>query len=171
MDLSCWAWAFSSCCGQGLLSSISVQAPHCSGFSCCGAQALCTWTSAVVRYRLSRSVAHGIFQDQGLNLGSLYWQGDSCHWTTRKILISIFLTSIQFIKPWYFVIFEIITLIERQHLVFINSIPFRSLIFFQMSYLGKLHIFWGWIKNKRPSLPLQSFTRKDSRIIHNSLNN
>ena len=31
---------FSSCREQGLLSSCSVRASHCSAFSCCGAQAL-----------------------------------------------------------------------------------------------------------------------------------
>ena len=31
---------FSSCRGQGLLSSCSVQASHCGGFSCCRVQVL-----------------------------------------------------------------------------------------------------------------------------------
>ena len=35
--------AISSCSEQGMLSSF----PHCGGFSCCGAQALGTWTSVV----------------------------------------------------------------------------------------------------------------------------
>ena len=31
----CWkAWAFSSCCKQGLLCSCGVWASHCDGFSC-----------------------------------------------------------------------------------------------------------------------------------------
>ena len=40
----CWdftaTWAFSSCSEQGLLSSCSLRAPHCSGFSCWRARAL-----------------------------------------------------------------------------------------------------------------------------------
>ena len=30
-----------------------ARASHCSGFSCCGAQALCVWASAVAVHRLS----------------------------------------------------------------------------------------------------------------------
>ena len=37
--LCCCAWAFSSCGGQGLLSSCGTRASHCGGFSCCRAQA------------------------------------------------------------------------------------------------------------------------------------
>ena len=40
----CWvffaSWLFSSCGESGLLSSCSVWASHCAGFSCCGAGAL-----------------------------------------------------------------------------------------------------------------------------------
>ena len=40
----CWVfiatWVFSSCGVQGLLSSCSTWAPHCSGFSCCRIWAL-----------------------------------------------------------------------------------------------------------------------------------
>ena len=42
-----------------------------------GAQALCTWATVVVGSRFSCSVARGIFQDQGSNLGSLHWQAYS----------------------------------------------------------------------------------------------
>ena len=38
--LCCFVGFFSSCGEQGLLSSCSVQASHCSDFSCCGAWAL-----------------------------------------------------------------------------------------------------------------------------------
>ena len=43
----CCMWAFSSC---------SVWASHCSGFSCCRARTLGTWTSLVVALRLSSCV-------------------------------------------------------------------------------------------------------------------
>ena len=40
LGLHCCAWAFSSFGEQGRLSSCSVQASRCSGFSCCEALAL-----------------------------------------------------------------------------------------------------------------------------------
>ena len=40
VNLHYWAWAFSSCSKQGLLSDGSARASHCIRFSCCGAQAL-----------------------------------------------------------------------------------------------------------------------------------
>ena len=40
LGLHCCSWAFSSCGEQGLLSSFGARASHCSGFSCCRAQAL-----------------------------------------------------------------------------------------------------------------------------------
>ena len=46
---------FSSCGKQRLLSSCGARASHCSGFSCCGAQALGHKGSALVVYRLSCS--------------------------------------------------------------------------------------------------------------------
>ena len=66
----------------------SAQASHCSGFSCCGAQALGMQASAVVAcglqstgsevvaHGLSCSAACGIFPDQGLNPRPLHWQVD-----------------------------------------------------------------------------------------------
>ena len=90
----------------------SVRASHCSGFSCCGAQALGTrasvvvarrlqstgsvvvarrlWStgSVVVAHGLSCSVACGIFPDQRLNPFPLQWQVDS-H-TTREALFYSF---------------------------------------------------------------------------------
>ena len=64
-------------------------ASHCSGFSCCGAQALGAWASVVVArglysagsvvvaHGLSCSTACGIFPDQGSNPCPLLWQVDS----------------------------------------------------------------------------------------------
>ena len=84
---------FSSCSERGLLSSCSVWALHCGGFSWCGAGALgqgdfssCgSWglehrlNSIVVMHRLSCSTVYGIFLDEGSNpcLCLLYWQLDS----------------------------------------------------------------------------------------------
>ena len=63
---------FSNCGERGLLSSCSVMASHCSGFSCCGALG-----SVVVAYGLSCPVACWIFLDQGSNPCPLHWQADS----------------------------------------------------------------------------------------------
>ena len=47
LGLCCCTWAFSSHVELGLLLSCSVQACHCSGFSCCRARALgCTGLSS-----------------------------------------------------------------------------------------------------------------------------
>ena len=54
-----------------------VQASHCSGFSCCGAQALQCEGSVSVAHGLSCSKACGIFPDQGSNPSPLHWQVDS----------------------------------------------------------------------------------------------
>ena len=53
LSLCCYVQAFSSCGKQGLLSSCSARASHCSGFSCCGAQALGKRASVIVARRLS----------------------------------------------------------------------------------------------------------------------
>ena len=53
LGLRCCAWAFSSCGAQGLLFHCGVQASHCGGFSCCGAQALGVRASVVVARGLS----------------------------------------------------------------------------------------------------------------------
>ena len=42
LGLYCCAWAFCSCSEWRLLSIYGAWAPHCSGFSCCGAQVLGT---------------------------------------------------------------------------------------------------------------------------------
>ena len=45
--LCCCAWAFSICSEWGLISGDSVWASHCSGLSCCRAQALGMWASVL----------------------------------------------------------------------------------------------------------------------------
>ena len=52
LGLCCCAWAFSSCGKWGLLSSDSVKASHCSGFSYCKAQELGVQALLVAAYRL-----------------------------------------------------------------------------------------------------------------------
>ena len=72
--MDCYLFIF-GCTGSslllGLFSSCGAWASSCSGFSCCGAQALglvgVGAGSVVVVYRLSCSAARGIFLDQGLN--------------------------------------------------------------------------------------------------------
>ena len=74
-------WALHCCEGfslvavcRGILSSCSGWASYCCGFSCCGALGLQgTQASVVLAYRLSCSVACGIFPNQGLNLCLLQW--------------------------------------------------------------------------------------------------
>ena len=84
--LHCCVQSFSSCSEQGQLSSSGAWASHCSGFSCCGAQALGHAGSVVAAHGLQSlavahglicSTAHGIFPDQRLNPHPLHWQGDS----------------------------------------------------------------------------------------------
>ena len=83
-----WAWTFSSCSEQGLLSSWSAQASHDSGFSCYGAQDLGHLGSVVLARGLSCPMTCRIFLDQGSNPCPLHWQADSWsnHWTTREVL-------------------------------------------------------------------------------------
>ena len=49
---------------MGATLRCGVWASHCSGFSCCGAQAIGTWASVVVAHGLysagSEVVAHGL---------------------------------------------------------------------------------------------------------------
>ena len=80
VGLYCSVWAFSSCREWGLFSS--VWAFHCSGFSCR------TWAlgSVVAAFRLSCSMACGIFSEQGLNPCPLHWQVN--HWITRDAYMS-----------------------------------------------------------------------------------
>ena len=84
LGLCCCTWAFSSCSGQGLLSSCSMWAFHCAGFSCgahAGFSRCASWLwsmgSVVVAHRLSCPLAFGIFPNQGLNLCSLCCKVDS----------------------------------------------------------------------------------------------
>ena len=49
LGLHHWAWAFSARGEQGLLSSCSTWASHCSGFSGCAAQVLGTWAYGLQR--------------------------------------------------------------------------------------------------------------------------
>ena len=66
---------------SGFIAPSAVPPPlasHCSGFSCCRAQALGTQASVVAAHRLSYSVACGIFLGQRSNLCPLHWQVD-CH--------------------------------------------------------------------------------------------
>ena len=77
VGLHCYMQAFSSCSDQGLYSSCSAWASHCSGFSCWRARALECMGSLVVAHGLSCPMTCGIFLDQGLNLCPLHWQEDS----------------------------------------------------------------------------------------------
>ena len=70
-------WAFSSCSEWGLLSSCSVPASHCCGFSCYGAPAQGVQASANVAHGLSCCMACGMFPAQGLNLCPLHCKVDS----------------------------------------------------------------------------------------------
>ena len=47
LGLRCCAWAFSICSEWGLISGYGVWASHCSGLSCCRAQALGVWASVL----------------------------------------------------------------------------------------------------------------------------
>ena len=62
MGLCCCTWAFFSCEWQ-LVSSYSVRAFHCGGFSCCEAWAVEHAGSAVVAPGPSGSVARRIFPE------------------------------------------------------------------------------------------------------------
>ena len=84
----CWvfvaAHGLSPVAASGGYSSCSVQASHCSGFSCCGSWALGAvfsscgmWASVVVALGLRCSAACGIFPDQGSNPCPLHRQADS----------------------------------------------------------------------------------------------
>ena len=77
MGLHCFTQAFSSCSEQGLLSSCSVQASDCGGFSCFRALAQSAWVSVAVAYGLSCLVACRIFLDQGSDPCPLHWQADT----------------------------------------------------------------------------------------------
>ena len=106
------------CCCSGFFlvstSSCGVRASHCSGFSCCGAQALGTQASEVAALRLwntgSVAVTHGlncsaacgIFPDQGLDPSLLHWQAASLQLSHQGSLSRTCLNSdvILLAKPW-----------------------------------------------------------------------
>ena len=89
LGLHCCAWAFSSCGERGPPPHCGARAPHCGGFSCCGAQApgarasvvvargLQSTGSVVVAHKPSCSAACGILPDQGPNPHPPHWQADS----------------------------------------------------------------------------------------------
>ena len=72
------AWA-TLCCGAWHTS-------HCSGFSCCRAQALGHTGSVVVAHEFGCPSACAIFPELGPNPGSLHWQGRYPISTARKVL-------------------------------------------------------------------------------------
>ena len=97
LGLHCCPQAFFSCGEQGNYFLV-VQASHCSGFSCCGAQALEHQASVVVAlglYAQTRKLWHmGLVAPQHMESS---WTRDrtciSCtgrlilnHWTTREVL-------------------------------------------------------------------------------------
>ena len=105
---------FSSCSKNGRLSSCSMQASHCSGFSYCQVRALGPvgfvvaapglWGSVVVVHELPCSVACGSFPDQGLNLCLLLWQWILYHWTTREALLIALMMAILICVSWYIIV-------------------------------------------------------------------
>ena len=92
-----FGWAEIFIAGHGLClvaasrdySSLRCVDSHCGGFSCCEAQALGTWASAVAAHglqstgsvvvmnRLSCSLACGLLLEQILNPCPVHWQADS----------------------------------------------------------------------------------------------
>ena len=86
LGLWCCEQAFSSCRKWELLSSGGAQASHCSGFSCCRAQALACSASVVVAHTLNCSVARGIFPDRDRTYVPCIARQILNHWTTREAL-------------------------------------------------------------------------------------
>lgn len=90
LSLCCHTWASSGCSKRRLLCC-GGWGSFCSGFCCCGAQALGSRALVVVTHRLiscgsgsvtvvhgvTCSVARGIFPAQGSNPWPLLWQEDS----------------------------------------------------------------------------------------------
>ena len=97
---------FSSRSKQGLISTCSVWASHCGGFSCCRAWALghvgfssCgsrlqSTGSIVMAHYLSCSAANEIFPDQGSNPHLLHWQMDPLPQSQQGSLEVCFSTSL-----------------------------------------------------------------------------
>ena len=69
--------ALGLCCYWKAISSCSVWASSCGGFSCCEARVLGSVDSVVVVQKLSLPKACGVFPDRGSNLYPLHWQADS----------------------------------------------------------------------------------------------
>ena len=59
---------------------------QCTGFSCCGAQALGPGALVVVAHGLCCHTARGIIPDQGLNPCPLHLQAMLNHCTTKEVL-------------------------------------------------------------------------------------
>ena len=82
-------------------SSMSAQASHHGGLSCCGAQPLGSGTPVAVARGLSRSMACGFFPDQELNPCPLNRQANSCplyHQESPQIVFNINIQKAQIIK-------------------------------------------------------------------------
>ena len=69
LGLCCCTQALSSCGERRLLSTCTVWASHCGGFSCCGVRA-----SVVMAHGLSCCVAYAVFSNQGWSPCPLHWQ-------------------------------------------------------------------------------------------------
>ena len=105
LGFRCSVWAFSSFSEQGLHSSCSGWASHCSGFSCCRGWALDKWASVIVprglmscsswalEHRLSCSKACRIFQDQESNPRLLHWQAKSLPLSQQESPLSFYLNE------------------------------------------------------------------------------
>ena len=104
LGLHYWTRVFSSCSEQGLLPGCDVWTSHCDSFSCCWAWALECDLSRVVVHGLSCPVAWGIFLDQRLSSGLLYWQTYSLPLSHQgnPVLIVVHLSScVRFpATPW-----------------------------------------------------------------------
>ena len=103
LGLHCCMQTFSSCGEEGLLSSWSARASHCSGFSCWGALDLGSQASAVgpvgsvaAARRLSCPEGCEIFPDQWLNVCPLYCKADSYplgHQGSTAVTLFLFCSS------------------------------------------------------------------------------
>ena len=95
LGLHCCAQAFSGCGEQSLLSNCDAWPSYCSGFSCCGAQALqhagfssCgAWGSAAPQHGESS-------QTRGTRVPCISRQIVN-HWTTREVQNMCLLTSLE----------------------------------------------------------------------------
>ena len=85
LGLCCCAWTFSSCSEQGLLSSCSSWASHCTDFSCCGARAPGHTDFSSCGARLSCSFACGIFWTRDRTCVPFIGTQVLNHWTVRKV--------------------------------------------------------------------------------------